>query len=122
MTTFRKQDLASEILRRLLVPASSESLPAILPTLRAQQLLLDYRLPNRQPKEEEEEELLSDKANLDERSKVIIPILPPPLPLHLNIGDNRSGWGRGRGMRWRRKRWTHRCSSLTCLDEILSYK
>ena len=65
------------------------------------------------------------RANLEEKRMVIIPILPLPLPLPplppplppppppppilslpplpLNIRVNRGGWGRGRG--WRRKRW-----------------
>ena len=63
---------------------------------------------------------LFQRANLEEKRMVIIPILPLPLPLPplppplpppppilslpplpLNIRVNRGGWGRG----WRRKRW-----------------
>ena len=82
------------------------------------------------------------RANLDEKSMVIIPILPPPLPLPLpplppplpppppppilslpplplNIRVNRGGWGRGRG--WRRKRWALCQSEMTKKSIFLTF-
>ena len=75
------------------------------------------------------------RANLEEKRMVIIPILPLPLPLPplppppppilslpplpLNIRVNRGGWGRGRG--WRRKRWALRQSEMTKKSIFLTF-